>query len=83
MQEVKIITLYKNKGERCDCNNYWGISLLNIVRKVFARVVLARLPILADRILDSTQSQCDLRVKTSTVDKMFSARQLQGKCRGE
>ena len=43
MRDAKIITLYKNKGERNDCNNYRGISLLGIVGKVFARVILVRL----------------------------------------
>ncbi|XP_068671124.1 uncharacterized protein [Montipora foliosa] len=53
MRDAKIVTLY-NKGDRSDCNNYRGISLLSIVGKVFARVVLARLHVLADRA--STQS---------------------------
>ena len=38
MRDSKIITLYKNKGERNDCNNHIGISILSIVGKVFARV---------------------------------------------
>ncbi|XP_065939377.1 uncharacterized protein [Magallana gigas] len=41
MRDAKIFTLYKNKGERSDCNNYRGISLLSIVGKVFARVISA------------------------------------------
>ena len=43
MRNAKIITLYKNKGDCSDCNNYRGISLLSIVGKVFARVVLVKL----------------------------------------
>ena len=42
-RDSKIITLYKNKGDRNDCNNYRGISLLSIVGKVFVRVILIRL----------------------------------------
>ena len=79
MRDAKIITLYKNKGDRSDCNNYRGISLLSIVGKVFARVVLARLQILANRIYP--ESQCGFRAKRSTVDMIFSVRQLQEKCR--
>ena len=50
MRDSKIITLYNNKGERNDCNHYRGISLLSIVGKVFARVILIRLQKLAERI---------------------------------
>ena len=42
MRDAAIVTLYKNKGDRSDCNNYRGISLLSIVGKAFARVLLIR-----------------------------------------
>ena len=35
MRDTKIMTLYKNKGERTDCNSYIGIFLFNIVGKIF------------------------------------------------
>ncbi len=35
MQDAKIVTLYKNKCDRSNCNNYRGISLLSIVGKAF------------------------------------------------
>ena len=79
MRDSKIITLYKNKGERNDCNNYRGISLLSIVGKVFARVILIRLQKLAERIYP--ESQCGFRAERSTIDMIFSLRQLQEKCR--
>ena len=50
MRDAKIVSLYKNKGDMGDCNNYRGISLLNIVGKLFAKVVLMKLRVLAERI---------------------------------
>ena len=79
MRDANIVTLYKNKGDRSDCNNYRGISLLNIVGKVFARVTLSRLQSLASCVYP--ESQCGFRAGRSTVDMIFSLRQLQEKCR--
>ena len=79
MRDANIVTLYKNKGDRGDCNNYRGISLLNIVGKLFAKVVLMKLQVLAERIYP--ESQCGFRVKRATIDMIFSLRHLQEKCR--
>ena len=70
MKNANIITLYKNKGDRGDCNNYRGISLLNVVGKLLARVVLKRLQVLADRVYP--ESQCGFRANRSTTDMVFS-----------
>ena len=43
MRDANFVTLYKNEGERSDCNNYRGIYLLGIVGKAFARVALKKL----------------------------------------
>ena len=74
MRDSKIITLYKNKGERSDCNTYRGISPLRIVGKAYARVILVRLQKLADRVYP--EPQCGFHAKRSTVDMIFSIRQL-------
>ena len=79
MRDSKSITVYKNKGQRNDCNNYRGISLLSIVGKLFARVILIRLQKLAERIYP--ESQCGFQAERSTIDMVFSLRQLQEKCR--
>ncbi|XP_029645741.1 uncharacterized protein LOC115219705, partial [Octopus sinensis] len=79
MRDANIITLYKNKGDRSDCNNYKGISLLSIVGKAFARVVLKRLQMLAERVYPESQS--GFRAERSTIDMIFSLRQLQEKSR--
>ena len=50
MRDANIATLYKNEGDRGNCNNYRGISLLNILGKLFAKVVLMKLRVLAERI---------------------------------
>ena len=79
MRDAKIITLYKNKGERSDCNNYRGISLLSIIGKVYAQVLLTHLQKLAEHVY--LESQCGFRAERSTVDMVFSLCQLQEKCR--
>ena len=79
LRDSKILTLYKNKGERSDCNNYRGISLLSIVGKAIARILLVRLQKVADKVYP--ESQCGFRPNRSTIDMVFSLRQLQEKCR--
>jgi len=54
-KDANIITLYKNKGSRQDCNSYRGISLLSVAGKVLSRVLLPRLQVIADRVLPESQ----------------------------
>lgn len=74
MRDAKIVTFYKNKGDRSHCNNYRGISLLSFVGKLYVR-----LQKLAERV--HPESQCGFRAERSTVDRIFSLQQLQEKCR--
>ena len=76
MRDATIITLYKNKGDRLGCNGYGGISLMSIVGKIFACVLLTRLQALVDRIYP--EFQCGFRADRST-DMIFTVRQLQKK----
>ena len=78
-RDSNIITIYKNKDERNDCNNYRCISLRSIVGKIFARVILIRVQKLAERIYP--ESQCGFRAERSTIYMIFSLRQLQDMCR--
>ena len=80
LRDAVIITLYKNKGEKSNCDNYRGITLLSIAGKILARMLLNRLvPTIAE---DSTpESQCGFRRNRSTTDMVFVLRQLQEKCR--
>ncbi|XP_037773076.1 uncharacterized protein LOC119568612 [Penaeus monodon] len=80
LHDAVIITLYKNKGEKSDCSNYRGITLLSIAGKVFARVLLNRLlPTIAEDHFPETQ--CGFRTNRGTTDMVFVLRQLQEKCR--
>jgi len=77
-KDANIITLYKNKGIRQDCNCYQGISLLSVAGKVLSRVLLPRLQVIADRVLP--ESQCGFHASCTTIDVVFTLRQLQEKC---
>ena len=55
MRDANVITLYKNKGDRGDCNNFRGISILSITGKAFTRVALSRLETLAERVYPGAQ----------------------------
>ena len=36
------VPLYKGKGERTECMNYRGVSLLSVVEKVYAGILVGR-----------------------------------------
>ena len=75
-----IVSLYKNKGEKSDCSNYRGITLLSIAGKILARFLLNRLiPTIAQE--NKQKSQCGFRSKRGTTDTIFVLRQIQKKCR--
>lgn len=75
----RISAIYKNRGDRSDCNSYRGISLLSAPGKVFARVLLNRLRDLSESILPETQF--GFRPNRGTCEAIFSVRQLQEKSR--
>ena len=78
MRDSNIITLYKNKGDCSDCNNYPEMSLLSINGKAFTRLVLNKLQTLAERLYP--EALCGFRAGRWTIDMIFSLRQLQEKC---
>ena len=79
LRESEIVTLYKNKGECSNCDNYRGISLLCMAGKVITRIALRRLQLLAECLYPESQWVfCSGR---STIDMVFTLRQIQEKCR--
>ena len=78
IRDALIVALYKNKGSKADCGNYRGISLLSIAGKIFARIILNRLIAVSEANLP--EAQCGFRPGRSTVDMIFTVRQVQEKC---
>ena len=65
-KDASIVTIYK-KGDRTDCWNYRGISLLSIAGKIFASILLNRLSThITPEVVPETQ--CGFRGNRSTVD---------------
>ena len=78
-RDAILVSLYK-KGSKLDCSNFRGISLLSIVGKLFSRIIFNRLVCtIVNGILPESQSS--FRASRGTVDMIFSARQLQEKCK--
>ena len=38
-----VVPLYKGKGDKCDCPSFRDISLLNVVGKVYGKVLVKRI----------------------------------------
>ena len=74
-KDASIITIYK-KGDRTDCGNYRGISLLSIAGKIFARILLNRLSThITPGVVPETQ--CGFKGNRNTIYMIFCLRQLQ------
>jgi hypothetical protein len=78
VKESVIVPIYK-KGDKTDCNNYRGISLLSTAYKILSNILLARLTPYVDEIIGD--HQCGFCRNRSTMDQIFYIRQiLEKKC---
>ena len=73
------ITILFKKGDRSQCGNFRGISLLSVVGKFLADMILQRLTTLARRVYP--ESQQGYREGRGTIDGIFTVRQLMEKSR--
>ena len=64
-----IVPIFK-KGDKSDCNNYRGITLLSLPGKAYAKVLEARLRTVAEPQL--SDEQCGFRPGRSTSDQIFT-----------
>ena len=67
--QFMVISIYK-KGDRSNCGNYRGISLLSTAGKILAKFLLKKLQTIAEVILP--ESQCGFRRSRSTIDMIFT-----------
>ena len=68
-----IVPIFKKK-DMMDCANYRGISLLSLAGKVFCSIIQSRIQKKTEEIL--SESQAGFRMGRSTVDQLFSLRQI-------
>ena len=66
-------------GDRTECGNSRGISLLSVAGKALAKIMLTHL---LEHVVDLVlpESQCGSRHGRSTIDMIFVAQQLQERC---
>ena len=72
-----IVNIYKRKGDRQGGGNYRAISLLAIASKIFAKMLLQRLLVVASDVF--VEAQCGFRSSRSTINIIFTLKQLQEK----
>jgi sorting nexin-29 len=62
------------KGDKLDCNNYRGITLLNVVNKVLSTLISEKLKIITERI--TGEYHYGFRRDKSTIAQLFIIREM-------
>ena len=71
--------LYKGKGERTECKNYRVISLLSVVGKIYAGILVDRVRRMTGGLIDDEQR--GFRAGRVCVDKIFTIKHIGEKAR--
>ena len=69
-----IVPLYKGKGDKCECSNWRGISLLSVVGKLFSRVLIKK--VRAGTECAIGEEQCGFMQGRECMDQVFAVRQV-------
>ena len=67
-----IVPPYKGNGDKCECSNFRGISLLSVVGKLFGRVLIKRVRAGIECAIG--EEQCGFRQGRGCMDQMFAVR---------
>ena len=75
-KDALIITIHKRKGDRRNCDNHHGLSLLSIAGKVLAEIMLNRL------IYNEVKLRCNLEQITfiKQVKHIFMLKEIDAMC---
>ena len=66
--------MYKGKGDKCECSNSRGISLLSVVGKLFGRVLIKTVSAGTECAIE--EEQCGFRQGRGCMDQVFAVRQV-------
>ena len=69
-----IVPLYKGKGDKGECSNYRGISLLSIPGKLYGRVLIERVKACTEHQIG--EEQCGFRSGRGCVDQVFALKNV-------
>jgi hypothetical protein len=72
-KESSSVPIYK-EGDKTDCSNYRGMSLLSTTYKTLSNILLSRLTPYAEETIE--HRQCGFRRDRSTTDHIFCFRQI-------
>ena len=78
-RSVAIVPLYKGKGERIECENYRGISLLSVVGKIYPEILVDRVRRVTGGLTEDEQG--GFRAGRGCVDQIFTLNQIGEKAR--
>ena len=76
-----IVPLYKGKGDKGDCKNYRGISLLSVVGKIHVDILVDRVRRVTEDLIGEEQGA--FRSGRGCVDQIFTLKQMSEKMRGK